>query len=66
LVPCDGTTDWTAGILTAPALFSGRAANLFVAGRADVTATATAIDEDTGERVQSNAVTRIVLRGGLK
>jgi hypothetical protein len=66
LVPCDGTTDWTASVITAPALFQGRASNLFVGGRADITATATALDEDTGERVHSNAVAGIVLRGGLK
>jgi len=66
VVPCDGTTDWTATVVTAPALFQGRAANLFVAGRASVTASASALDDDTGEKVQSNAATRIVLRGGSR
>jgi hypothetical protein len=65
-VACDGTTDWTATVLTTPGVFQGRAADLFVAGRADVSATATALDEDTGEKVQSNAVVRVVLRGGVK
>ncbi len=66
VVPCDGTTDWMASVVSALALFQGRAARLFVAGPADVTATATALDEDTGESVHSNAVASIVLRGGLR
>jgi Putative Ig domain len=64
VVPCNGTTDWTATVVTSPALFQGRAAELFVGGRASVTASATALDEDTGERVQSNAVVQVLLRGG--
>jgi len=63
VVPCDGTTDWTATMVTAPTLFEGRAASLFVGGRADVTASAAALDQDTGERAQNNAATRVVLRG---
>jgi hypothetical protein len=66
VVPCDGTTDWTATIVIAPTLFEGRAVSLFVGGRADVTASATALDHDTGERAESNAATRIVLRGGMR
>lgn len=66
VVPCDGITDWTTAIVTVPALFHGRAAQLFTGGRAGVTATATALDDDTGERVYSNAVAAIVLRGGIK
>jgi|SRR5215204_1062383 len=64
VVACDGTTDWSAVVVTAPGVFQGRAADLFVAGRASVSATATALDQDTGETVSSNAVVRIVLRGG--
>jgi hypothetical protein len=66
VVPCDGTTDWTSAVVTAPALFQGRAADLFVAGRATITASAVALDEDTGEHVQSNAVAKLVLHGGVK
>ena len=66
VVPCDGTTDWIAPIVIAPTLFAGRAADLFVAGRADVTASASALDEETGEKAESHAAARIVLRGGLK
>ncbi|HET7696107.1 MAG TPA: putative Ig domain-containing protein [Vicinamibacterales bacterium] len=66
VVACDGTTDWTAAVVTSPGVFQGRAADLFVAGRAHVTATAEALDEDTGEKVQSNAAVRVVLRGGVR
>ena len=66
VVACDGTTDWTTAVVTTPGLFQGRAADLFVAGRADVSATATALDEDTGEKVHSNAVVHVVLRGGVR
>jgi hypothetical protein len=66
VVACDGTTDWATAVVTTPALFRGRAADLFVAGRADVSSTATALDEDTGEKVRSNAVARVVLHGGAK
>jgi hypothetical protein len=52
------------GIVVPPALFEGRAAELFVAGRADVTASASAADQDVGETAWSNAATTIVLRGG--
>jgi hypothetical protein len=50
VISCDGTTDWTATVLIAPTLFEGRAADLFVAGRADITASASALDQDTGGR----------------
>ena len=53
-------------MVIAPTLFAGRAADLFVAGRADVTASASALDQDTGETAQSNAAARIVLRGGVR
>jgi hypothetical protein len=66
VVPCDDTTDWMATVVIAPTVFEGRAADLFVAGRADVTASATALDQDTGENAQSNAATRIVLRGVVR
>ena len=64
VVACDGTTDWTTAVVTVPGVFHGRAADLFVAGRASVSATAIAVDQDTGETVYSHAVARIVLRGG--
>ena len=51
VVACDGATDWTTTVVTAPGVFQGRAANLFVAGRASVSATATAVDQDLGDRV---------------
>ena len=66
VVPCDGTTDWIATAVTAPALFEGRAAELFVAGPAAVTGSASALDQDTGEKAQSNAAARLVLRGGTR
>jgi len=66
VVACDGTTDWQANVLIPPTLFNGRAVNLFVAGRADVTASALAVDPDTGEQAQSNAAARVVLRGNMK
>jgi hypothetical protein len=52
--------------VTPPALFEGRSADLFVAGRADVTASSRALDLDTGEKAQSNAAARILLRGGSR
>lgn len=61
---CDETTDWIAAVVVPPTLFEGRAAGLFVAGRADVTASAYAADQDAGETAWSNAATTIVLRGG--
>jgi hypothetical protein len=61
---CTGITDWTATVPSQPvSLFNGRAAALFVGGKADVTASAFAFDPDSGEFVQSNAMARIVLRG---
>jgi hypothetical protein len=61
---CDGPTDWTATMQSPPpSLFHGRAAALFVGGKAAVTASAFAFDPDSGESAQSNAMARIVLRG---
>jgi len=61
---CDATTDWTATVVVPVSLFEGRAADLFVGGKATVTASAFATDQDAGETAQSNAATTIVLRGG--
>jgi hypothetical protein len=66
VVACNGTTDWMATVLIAPTLFDGRAADLFVAGRANITASASALDQETGEQAQSNAAARVVLRGNVR
>ena len=63
VVACDETTDWAATVVVPPGLFNGRAAELFVGGKADVTASAFAMDQDAGETAQSNAATTIILRG---
>jgi hypothetical protein len=63
LAECDETTDWTAWVLVPVKLFEGRAAALLTGGKAAVTATARAIDDDTGEVIRSNAATSIMLRG---
>lgn len=63
LVPCDGTTPWSTTIQTAPTLFHGRSVALFTGGKADVSATATAIDFDSGDTVQQNLAVTITLRG---
>lgn len=60
---CDASTDWLASIVVPPTLFQGRAADLFVAGKATVTASAFAVDQDAGETAQSNAASTIILRG---
>ena len=61
---CDGSTDWLASIVVPPTLFKGRAADLFVGGKATVTASAVAIDQDGGETARSDAAATIILRGG--
>ena len=61
---CDGSTDWLASIVVPPTLFKGRAADLFVGGKATVTASAVAIDQDAGETARSDAAATIILRGG--
>jgi hypothetical protein len=60
---CDASTDWLATIVVPPTLFQGRAADLFVAGKATVTASAVAIDQDAGETAHSDAAATIILRG---
>ena len=62
-VPCDGVTAWTAAVQSETALFRGRSALLFAGGKAEVAATATAFDPDTGEFKQVNLGTVITLRG---
>jgi Putative Ig domain len=64
-VPCDGVTPWEAPVsyLTG-GTFSGRASALFVAGNADVTASASAYDPVEGTYVFRNATARVRLRGG--
>ena len=60
---CDASTDWLASIVVPPTLFQGRAADLFVAGKATVTASAVAVDQDAGETARSDAAATIILRG---
>jgi hypothetical protein len=62
-VPCDGITPWSTTIQTAAALFHGRSVALFTGGKADVSATATAFDLDSGETVQQDLAVTITLRG---
>jgi hypothetical protein len=62
-VPCDGVTAWTAPVQSQTVLFRGRSALLFAGGKAEVGATATAFDPDTGEFKQMNLATVITLRG---
>lgn len=62
-VPCDGITTWSATIQTAVALFHGRSVALFTGGKADVSATATAFDFDSGETVHQDLAVTITLRG---
>lgn len=63
-VACDESTDWATRIVLEPSLFRGRAAELFVGGKAYVTASASAVDHDAGETADSHAAAGIVLRGG--
>jgi len=62
-LPCDGITPWNTTIQTAPTLFHGRSVALFTGGKADISATATAFDFDSGEAVQQNLAVTITLRG---
>ena len=62
-VPCDGITPWSTTIQTAAALFHGRSVALFTGGKADVSATATAFDFDSGGTVQQDLAVTITLRG---
>lgn len=62
-VPCTETTPWSVTVQTVPALFHGRSAALFTAGKANVSATATAFDPDTGQIIQRDLSVTITLRG---
>lgn len=62
-IPCNGTVPWTTTIHTPDTLFHGRSVDLFVGGRADVTATASAFDFDNGVFVQKHLAVTITLRG---
>ena len=62
-VPCDGVTAWSATVQSQTVLFRGRSALLFAGGKAEVGATATAFDPDTGEFKQMNLASVITLRG---
>ena len=64
-VPCDGVTPWEAPVsyLTG-GTFSGRASALFVAGRANVTASAQAYEPVEGTYIFRNAAALVRLRGG--
>lgn len=63
LVPCDGTTPWSATVLSQTQLFKGRAALLFSGGKAELGATAVGYDPDTGEGKVVNINSVITLRG---
>jgi len=63
VVSCNGTSDWSAPVVVPLSLFEGRAADLFAGGKATITASASASDQDAGETAHSNAAARIVLRG---
>ena len=60
---CDEATGWTASVVVPLSLFKGRAAALLTGGRAVITATASAVDDETGESIRSHAAAAIVLRG---
>lgn len=62
-VPCDGVTPWSASVQSDTVVFRGRSAKLFTGGKAELSATATAFDPDTGELKQVNLATVITLRG---
>jgi hypothetical protein len=62
-VPCDGTTPWSATVQSQAVLFHGRSVALFVAGKANVAATASAFDPDTGEFKQVSFSVNITLKG---
>lgn len=62
-VPCNGTTPWSAPVQSQTQLFKGRSALLFSGGKAEVGATASAFDPDTGESRVVNIKSIITLRG---
>jgi len=63
-VPCNGTTPWSATVQSQLALFHGRSALLFAAGKANVAATVVGFTQDTGEYKQLNFSADINLKGG--
>lgn len=62
-VPCNGPTPWSVTVQTVPALFHGRSVALFVGGKANVSASATAFDPDTGNFLEHDLSVNITLRG---
>jgi len=62
-VPCTGTTPWSVTVQTVPALFHGRSAALFTGGKANVSASATAFDPDTGECLERDLSITVTLTG---
>lgn len=62
-VPCNGVTPWSATVQSQTQLFKGRSALLFAGGKAELGATATATDPDTGEYREVNLKSVITLRG---
>ena len=63
-VSCDSTTvSWSTTVQSQTQLFHGRAAALFAAGKASITATAFGFDPDTGEFKQVDISTSVTLRG---
>jgi hypothetical protein len=62
VVACNESTDWTAAVVVPVTLYQGRAAALLTAGNAVITATASAVDDDNGETIQSHAAADVLLR----
>lgn len=62
-IACNSTTPWSSTIQTTAVLFHGRSADIFTAGPADVTATASAFDFENGSFVQRSLAVDIILRG---
>jgi hypothetical protein len=62
-VACNGTTPWSVSVQTQTSLFHGRSVALFTGGKATVAGTAYAFDPDSGEYLQRNITTTIILRG---
>jgi putative Ig domain-containing protein len=62
-VACDESSDWTAPVIVPLSLFEGRSAQLLTSGPAVLIATAIAVDDESGETVESHSAAPIVLRG---
>ena len=63
-VPCTaGITPWNVTVQNVSALFRGRSSALFAGGKADVSATISGYDPDTGEAIYRNLSATITLRG---